>query len=114
MTIKSETVTKSNHRQKGENAMKEKMTLKWEMGTAPAEKVKWVLGNTAERISERTDGELSIELHGVEFVPDNELVNAVASGKLDMASFAYTGGVGPVIFPHCNVSSLPCWLNGEA
>ena len=93
--------------------MTQKKIFKWEWGTLPAAQISEPVQNAAKRITERTNGELNVELYGRDFVPEKEIFSAVGSGKLDMA-FTWSGTAGPGVLHHCDVGQLPIWPSGIA
>jgi len=95
--------------------MAKNITLKWEL--PGPEHLLGGLKMVAQKINEKTNGQITIEVYGEGGVcSDPEIFQTVASGKLDMG---YTGGgfgksVGFAGIPRSEVGELPFWPSGEA
>jgi len=93
--------------------MTQKKTFKWEWGTLESAMIPAHVRDAAKRITERTNGELNVELYGRDFVSEKEIFSAVGSGQLDMA-FTWSGTAGPGVLHHCDVGQLPLCPTGIA
>jgi len=70
---------------------------------------------SAQRINERTSGQVTVECYGAsELVSEHDVFKAVQNGQLDIAYGSSGYGSSAGLLPHAEAGQLPIWAGGEA
>ena len=93
--------------------MKQKIVLKWQ-STSPPHMMD-PMYDSAKRINERTDGQVTVECYGSGgLVSPFDVFPAVQSGQLDIGFTTSGYGKSAALLPRSSAGELPIWPSGEA